>query len=119
MAETLNRHYSNNVGTTATAVFTAPAHSSSGTQNMSVICGMVICNTHTADVTVDAYIVPGGTSTQINILNNVEIKAGNSVEAIQSRIFLKHDGTNADAILVRCDTGTHADVFVSTLEGLN
>ena len=119
MDETLNRHYSNNIGTTATTVFTAPAHSSSGTQNMSVICGMVICNTHSASVTVDAYIVPGGTSTQINILNNVEIKAGNSVEAIQARSFLKHDGTNADTILVRCDTGSHADVFVSTLEGLN
>ena len=119
MAETLNGHYQNNVGTSATTVFTAPAHSSSGTQNMSVICGMVICNTHTATITVDAYIVPGGTTTQINILNNVSIEAGNSVEAIQSRIFLKHDGSNADTVVVRCDTGAHADVFVSTLEGLN
>ena len=119
MAEKLNRHYVNGIGTSATTVFTAPAHSSSGTENMSVVCGLIICNTHTADVTVDAFIVPGGTSTQISILNNVSIKAGNSLEAIQSRIFIKHDGTNADVIQVKCDTGAHIDVFTSTLEGIN
>ena len=119
MAEKLNRHYVNGIGTSATAVFTAPAHATSGTENMSVVCGMIICNTHTEDVTVDAYVIPGGTSTQISILNNVSIKAGNSLEAIQSRLFIKHDGSNADVIQVKCDTGAYIDVLVSTLEGIN
>ena len=119
MAEILNRHYANAVGTSGTTVFTAPAHSSSGTVNRSVVCSMIICNIHTTDITVDAIVTPAGTSTEISILNNVVIKAGNSLEAIQSRLFLQHNGTNADTLKVICDTGSYADVLVSTLEGVN
>jgi len=119
MAELLNRHYANGVGTTGSTVFTAPAHSSSGTINRSVVCSMVICNTHTADVTVDAVVTPAGTTTEISILKSVIIKAGNSLEGIQSRLFLQHNGTNADTLKVICNTGSHVDVLVSTLEGVN
>lgn len=119
MAEKLNRHYSNQVGSTLTTVYTAPAHASSGTENMSVLLSLILCNTHSSSVTADVVFVPGGTSTEINITNNVVINAGNSLETIQSRLFLKHDGTNADVIKVRCDTGSHLDVLVSTIEGIN
>ena len=119
MAEKLNRHYSNQVGSTLTTVYTAPAHASSGTENMSVLLSLILCNTHSSAVTADVVFVPGGTSTEINITNNVAINAGNSLETIQSRLFLKHDGTNADVIKVRCDTGSHLDVLISTIEGIN
>ena len=119
MAEKLNRHYSNGVGTSLATVFTAPAHATSGTENMSVVCSLVLCNTHSAAVTADVVFVPGGTSTEINLANNISIATGNSVEIIQSRVFVKHAGTNADVIKVRCDTGAHIDVLLSTLEGLN
>ncbi len=117
--EKLNRVYSNNLGTTLTTVYTAPAHASSGTENMSVIISLMVCNTHSAAITADVVLMPGGTSTEINIANNIEIPDKNAVEIIQSRVFLKHDGTDGDVVKVRCDTGSHADVWISTLEGIN
>tara|TARA_R100000152_G_C6621499_1_gene72060 strand:- start:125 stop:484 length:360 start_codon:yes stop_codon:yes gene_type:complete len=119
MAEKLNRHYSNQIGSTLATVFTAPAHATSGTENMSVLLSLILCNTHSASVTADVIFVPAGTSTEINIVNNVAINAGNSLETIQSRVFLKHTGSNADVIKVRCDSGSHLDVLVSTIEGIN
>tara|TARA_Y100000310_G_scaffold333845_1_gene412245 strand:- start:974 stop:1333 length:360 start_codon:yes stop_codon:yes gene_type:complete len=119
MAEKINRHYLNGIGTTLTTAFTAPAHATSGTENMSVIISLILCNTHSGTVTADVVFVPGGTSTEINLTNNVSIATGNSVEVIQSRVFMKHDGTNADVVKVRCDTGAYIDVLLSTLEGLN
>jgi len=119
MAETLNRHYSDGVGDSATTVFTAPAHTTPATVNMSVVCSVIVCNTHSAEITVDVTLTPAGTSTTINICNDVQIPAKNSIEAIQSRLFLKHDGTNADVIKVLCNEGAYADVLISTVEGLN
>ena len=119
MAEKLNRHYSNGVGNSLTTVFTSPAHTNSGTENMSAIVSILLCNTHSSSVTADVVFVPGGTSTEINLANNISIDAGNSVEIIQSRVIMKHDGTNAELIKVRCDTGAHIDTLISTLEGIN
>jgi len=93
-----NRFTSAGIGTTETTVLTA-----TGTK---AIIGLLVANTHTADITVSVKL---GT---IYIVKNATIPVGSSLELIEGKVVM----VNTDTIKVTSNTASSVDCIVSTLE---
>lgn len=92
-----------NVGTTPVAVYTAT--------KQSTVIGLILANTTTSEVNATVTLTSGGTT--VNIIKNVPLKVGNSLDvAKQSRIVAEI----GDIVTVTAATASSVDVTLSTME---
>ncbi len=115
-SETLGRAVASGIGTGGTTILTA---SYTNAAEYTVLLGLVLANTHSADVTVNVEIVPYNTTpSSIYLIKGLSIATGNSYEVIQSRVVLYNNTSAGDAVKITCTTGSHIDAIASYIQGV-
>lgn len=92
-----------NIGTTPVVVFTA--------SKQTTIIGLLLCNTTTSSVNATVTLTSGGTT--VNIIKNVPLKVGNSLDIVSGSRLVAEQG---DIVTVVCSNASSVDVVVSTME---
>mgnify|MGYP001396863395 FL=1 len=107
MAQNFRRYTSNNVGTSAATVFTADSYDT--------IVGISVANIAASTINVDVYINDG--SNDIYLIKGAPIVQGGMLQIIDggSRFVVQ----NGDALKVKSDTASSADVWVSAVDAIS
>tara|TARA_A100001015_G_C14437104_1_gene498994 strand:+ start:117 stop:443 length:327 start_codon:yes stop_codon:yes gene_type:complete len=107
MAQNFRRYTSNDVGTSAATVFTADSYDT--------IVGISVANIAASTINVDVYINDG--SNDIYLIKGAPIVQGGMLQIIDggSRFVVQ----NGDALKVKSDTASSADVWVSAVDAIS
>jgi len=107
MAQNFRRYTFNNVGTSAETVFTADSYDT--------IVGISVANIAASTINVDVYINDG--SNDIYLIKGAPIVQGGMLQIIDggSRFVVQ----NGDALKVKSDTASSADVWVSAVDAIS
>ena len=107
MARNFRRYTSNDVGTSAATVFTADSYDT--------IVGISVANIAASTINVDVYINDG--SNDIYLIKGAPIVQGGMLQIIDggSRFVVQ----NGDALKVKSDTASSADVWVSAVDAIS
>ena len=107
MAQDFRRYTSNDIGTSAATVFTADSYDT--------IVGISVANIAASTINVDVYINDG--SNDIYLIKGAPIVQGGMLQIIDggSRFVVQ----NGDALKVKSDTASSADVWVSAVDAIS
>tara|TARA_E500000318_G_C3559952_1_gene212957 strand:+ start:1792 stop:2118 length:327 start_codon:yes stop_codon:yes gene_type:complete len=107
MAQNFRRYTSNDIGTSAATVFTADSYDT--------IVGISVANIAASTINVDVYINDG--SNDIYLIKGAPIVQGGMLQIIDggSRFVVQ----NGDALKVKSDTASSADVWVSAVDAIS
>ena len=107
MAQNFRRYTKNDVGTSAETVFTADSYDT--------IVGISVANIAASTINVDVYINDG--SNDIYLIKGAPIVQGGMLQIIDggSRFVVQ----NGDALKVKSDTASSADVWVSAVDAIS
>ena len=107
MAQDFERNTSNAVGTSAVTLRTANSDDA--------IVGITIANVLTSQITVEVYITSGGND--IHIVKDAPIPAGSSLQVLDggAKIVM----VSGDALKVKSNTASSADVWVSVVDTIS
>ena len=107
MAQNFRRYTSNDVGTSAATVFTADSYDT--------VVGISVANIAASTINVDVYINDG--SNDIYLIKGAPIVQGGMLQIIDggSRFVVQ----NGDALKVKSDTASSADVWVSAVDAIS
>ena len=107
MAQNFRRYTFNNVGTSAETVFTADSYDT--------VVGISVANIAASTINVDVYINDG--SNDIYLIKGAPIVQGGMLQIIDggSRFVVQ----NGDALKVKSDTASSADVWVSAVDAIS
>ena len=121
MAQELTRRTHKGIGTAGTEVYAVPT--ASGVTLRSVIIGLMISNISDVgessgqSVSISVEVTPyDDTGNPVKLINRLSLSFGSSLEAIQSRVVMLTDGTDADSLKVYCHDGAFIDAVVSIIE---
>ena len=82
-----------------------------------VVVGMLFCNKHSSDITVDAMIeVQSGQGEDAYIVKDVTVPVGSSLEVIAGKIVVANTGSGTGDIIQVRASNTNCDVVLSILE---
>jgi len=103
-------------GASATAVYTVPAGAGS-TALESIVIGINLSNKSASQVTAQVFLDHLDGSSDSNIIKDVIIPAGTSLEVMRgNKLVVQNNGTTGDVIRVSCSASTSLDAIVSVLE---
>ncbi len=107
MAQDFERNTSNAVGTSAVTLRTANSDDA--------IVGIMIANVATSQINVEVYINDG--SNDIHLVKDAPIPVGSSLQVLDggAKIVMQ----NGDALNVKSDTASSADVWVSVVDAIS
>ena len=107
MAQNFRRYTSNDIGTSAATVFTADSYDT--------IVGISVANIAASTINVDVYINDG--SNDIYLIKGAPIVQSGMLQIIDggSRFVVQ----NGDALKVKSDTASSADVWVSAVDAIS
>ena len=107
MAQDFERDIQRNVGTSAVTVRTANSDDA--------VVGINISNTTTSQITVEVYVTVS--SADYYIIKNAPIPAGSALQVLDggAKIVLQ----NNDALKVKSNTASSADVWVSVVDAIS
>jgi hypothetical protein len=107
MANTFKNARATDVGTSYAAAYTAP----SGTTT--VILGMAICNKSSGAVTVSVRYNDSSSSMYNQIMQDVDVPAGSTLEVLSGQKYILETG---DRIDVKSSAATSIDVTMGVME---
>ena len=107
MAQVGENAKARNVGTSASTLLTANSDDA--------VIGIRIANVVTQTIQIDAYISSGGND--YHLAKNVSIPQGSSIELIDGGA--KVNLLNGDALKIKSDTASSADVWVSFIDSIS
>jgi hypothetical protein len=107
MANTFKNAKATDVGTAYTAVYTAPSATTT------VILGMAICNTSSGTVTVDVRYNDSSVPEYNQLMKDVDIPAGSTLEVLSGQKYILEAGDRVD---VKSNTATSIDVTMGVME---
>jgi hypothetical protein len=107
MAQDFERNTSNAVGTSAVTLRTANSDDA--------IVGIMIANVATSQINVEVYINDG--SNDIHLVKDAPIPVGSSLQVLDggAKIVMQ----SGDALNVKSDTASSADVWVSVVDAIS
>jgi len=107
MAQDFERNTSNAVGTSAATLRTANSDDA--------IVGIMIANVATSQINVEVYINDG--SNDIHLVKDAPIPVGSSLQVLDggAKIVMQ----SGDALNVKSDTASSADVWVSVVDAIS
>lgn len=107
MAQNFRRYTANDVGTSASTLFTADSYDT--------VVGISLANATTAQIIVSCYINDG--ANDIHLIKDAPIPAGSALQVLDGGAkFVVQSG---DALKVVSDTATSLDVWVSTVDDIS
>ena len=106
------------IPTSLTTLYTTPSNCDT------VVIGCLICNKHSAEITVDVMIdvetgisVGGNTNEDVYLVKGVSVPTGTSLDIINgNKVVLANTSTNTGDALRILSSNTNADVLLSILE---
>ena len=112
MANNFKRFTKSSVSnSSADSVYTVPSGKNS------ILIGCILCNKTGSGITADVLL---DTSISGNedayLVKSVQIPGGSSLEIVEGKVVLTHDGSNGDVLKVLASAGSALDVTVSVLE---
>ena len=107
MAQNFRRYTANNVGITATTLFTADSYDT--------VVGISLANVTASQIIVSCYINDG--TNDIYLVKDVPIPAGASLQVLDGGA--KFVVQSLDALKVVSDTASSLDVWVSTVDDIS
>ena len=113
MANNFKRFMNASVGTSLETVYTVPSNKNS------IIIGCLLCNKTGSGITADVFIdtaLSGAGNADIYLVKGVQIPGGSSLEIMEGKVVLTHDGSNGDVLRAIASTGSALDIVVSVLE---
>ena len=107
MAQDFERNTSNAVGTSAVTLRTANSDDA--------IVGITVANVHSSQITVEVYINDG--SNDIHIVKDAPIPAGGALQVLDggAKIVM----VSGDALKIKSNTASSADVWVSVVDAIS
>ena len=107
MAQDFERNTSNAVGTSAATLRTANSDDA--------IVGIMVANVATSQINVEVYINDG--SNDIHLVKDAPIPVGSSLQVLDggAKIVMQ----SGDALMVKSDTASSADVWVSVVDAIS
>lgn len=107
MAQNFRRYTANDVGTSASTLFTADSYDT--------VVGISLANVTASQIIVSCYI--NDATNDIYLVKNVPIPAGSSLQVLDGGAkFVVQSG---DALKVISDTASSLDVWVSTVDDIS
>ena len=113
MANNLKRFMNASVGTSLETVYTVPSNKNS------IVIGCLLCNKTGSGITADIQIdtsLSGSGDADVYLVKGVQIPGGSSLEIMEGKIVLTHDGSNGDVLRALASATSSLDVVVSVLE---
>jgi hypothetical protein len=113
MANNFKRFMNASVGTSLEVVYTVPSNKNS------IIIGCLLCNKTGSGITADVQIdtsISGGNNADVYLVKSVQIPGGSSIEIVEGKVVLTHDGTNGDILKVAASATSSLDITLSVLE---
>lgn len=111
MANNFTRKTNANIGTTLETIYTVPSSKNS------IIIGCLLCNTSGSGITADVQIDTAITGEEdVYLVKGVQIPGGSSLEVVEGKIVVKHDGTNGDVVKAKASVTNALDITLSLLE---
>ena len=101
------------VGTSLETVYTVPSGKNS------IIIGCLLCNKTGSGITADVFIdtaISGGNNADVYLVKGIQIPGGSSLEIVEGKVVLTHDGSNGELLRALSSTGSALDIVVSVLE---
>lgn len=106
MAQNFRRYTSNNVGTTASTVFTANSYDT--------VVGIHVTNIHTSAINVDVYINDG--ANDIYLVKAAPVPVGGALQVLGTGKVVVQSG---DALKIVSDTAASVDAWVSAVDDIS
>lgn len=106
MASTFKNYFTQNIGTTNTAIYTSPSGSNS------TVIGISMCNVTNQTIAGSIFIVSGGANT--HMVKSASLPIGSALVPVGGDQKLVLEG--GDAIYVYSNTANAIDTIVSVLE---
>jgi len=113
MANNFKRFMNASVGTSLEVVYTVPSNKNS------IIIGCLLCNKTGSGITADVQIdtaLSGSGNADVYLVKSVQIPGGSSIEIVEGKIVLTHDGSNGDVLKAAASATSSLDITVSVLE---
>ena len=91
-----------------------------GVNTDTVVIGLLLANKLGASIIADVAVVQNldgsGSGVDVYIVKGVQIPGGSSLEIMEGKVVLTHDGSNGDLLRAIASTGSALDIVVSVLE---
>ena len=113
MPNNFKRFTNASVGTSLEVVYTVPSGKNS------IIIGCLLCNKTGSGITADVQIdtaLSGAGNADVYLVKSVQIPGGSSIEIVEGKIVLTHDGSDGDVLKVAASATSALDITVSILE---
>lgn len=95
----------------ADSVYTVPSGKNS------ILIGCILCNKTGSGITADVQIDTAISGNEdVYLVKSVQIPGGSSLEIVEGKVVLTHDGSQGDVLKVLASAGSSLDVTVSVLE---
>ena len=108
MANTFKNAFSENVGTSATAVLTCP----SGNSSRCVLIGMQLTNTTSSEITATITLTDSSASNDIVMVNSVALPANTMLTVLEGEKVILEE---SDVLKVHSNTANACNAFASYL----
>lgn len=107
MAQNFRRYVQNNVGTSASTVFTADSYDT--------VVGISVSNVETSSILVDVFINDG--SNDIYLVKEAPVPVGSSLQVLDggAKVVVQ----SGDALKVKSSVASSADVWVSAVDAIS